>query len=254
MKQNKKALFLKAMCMLAFGIMSSKIVYAEGLSIGGGVLFEEPAYRDYDTQIYPMPVINYDSRYFFFKGASAGVYAVHTETDQLYAQVAYLPTRFKASKTDHQALKQLDDRKASVMAGLGYTHKAGWGNIHTRALADISGHSKGVIADVSYGYPFQFDKFYIEPSVGVQWQNSKHNNYYYGVSDQESQRSGLNHYSANSGSTPYLAVNAHYSFYKNWQAFVTGRYTRLSNSIKDSPMTEGSSRNMIGIGILYHFD
>lgn len=238
---------------LLFLLCATGAAHADTFSVGAGALIEQTAYRDYDRHVYPMPVINYDSQYVFIKGASVGAYAINNDNQQLYINVAYLPGEFKTSRTDNSALKQLDNRKLSLMAGMGYSYKAEWGNIYTHVMTDISGNSKGTIADLAYGYGFRFEKLYIEPKIGVEWQNSKYNNYYFGIKQQEANRSGLAYYSANSGSTPYLAINMHYTFNENWQAFVLARYTRLSNAIKDSPMASRSSTGLMGTGVLYRF-
>jgi len=254
-RNNNLTIALKglSMSMLISLPILSHVAQASSFSLGAGALIEQTAYRDYDRQIYPMPIINYQNQYVFVKGPSAGVYAFNTESDQLYFNIAYLPGQFKTSRTDNAALKQLDNRKLSFMAGVGYSHHAKWGSLYANIMTDISGKSHGTLAELAYGYSFQFDKFYIEPKIGVEWQNHKYNDYYFGVSRSESSRSGLNYYSANSGTTPYVAVNAFYNFNQNWQAFVLARYSRVSHAVKDSPMTSRSATGLIGTGIMYRF-
>lgn len=187
-------------------------VHANELAIGAGVIFMQSAYKDYDNQVSPLPLIHYDNEYIFLKGTSAGVYSLKTENHQIYAQITYQPWEFKTSKTNDIALKQLYNRKASVMAGLGYSYMTDLGNTHLSLLTDITNKNKGVIIDFAYGYPISIGEFFIEPGIGIQWQNRKYNDYYYGISKEESIRSGLSQYKAESGSTPYIAFNANYSF------------------------------------------
>ncbi|WP_392566592.1 MipA/OmpV family protein [Utexia brackfieldae] len=251
MSKMKKTVAIS--CTLLSGIAISQLAQASSFSIGAGALVDRSAYRGYDTKVYPLPVINYDNGYLFVRGSAAGLYAYKTESDQVALQVAYLPGRFKTSHTDDYALKQLNNRKLSFMAGASYSHRADWGNINLNVMTDVSGNSKGTIADLGYGYGLHFAQLYIEPKVGLEWQDHKYNNYYYGVSDSESARSGLNKYDADNGVNPYIAVNSYYKFSKNWQAFVLARYTYLSSQIKDSPMTDRSSAVLVGAGVTYRF-
>lgn len=249
--KNRSSLAIGSLLLLtAFGQSTAS---ADDFSIGAGVLIEQSPYKDYDRQVYPMPIINWQSEYFFVTGLNAGIYALHTENHRLFVQIDYLPNQFKSSKTDNNALKKLDDRKASFMSGIGYEYKADWGDITANLLTDISGRSDGIIADMAYGYPFQLGRFHLKPQVGVAWQNRKYNDYYFGVSETESSRSGLKKYSPESGSTPYISMNAHYSINDSWDVFLIGRYVRLSNEIKDSPMTSRSSATTVATGVMYRF-
>lgn len=233
---------------------SASISLAGDWSLGAGVLFEQLPYRDYDNQVYPLPVIQYEGERVYLSGIGAGVYLLNTDSDKLYLNVYLSPVNFDPADSDDPAMKKLNKRRATAMAGIGYKHMADWGTIRTELAADVLGKSDGIIADVAYQYPLQFNKWRVEPGVGVQWQSSDHNDYYYGISHNESRRSGLDYYSAGDGFSPYAELSVHYAFNKNWRTFFTGRYTSLSSAVKDSPMTEHSSSVIFGTGVVYTFD
>lgn len=85
------------------------------------------------------------------------------------------------------------------------------------------------------------------------WNSAKENNYYYGISHRESRRSGLDSYHPNDSFNPYVEVTAKYAFAPRWQAFVSGRYTRLTNQTKDSPMVNKSGIGVLTTGVTYSF-
>lgn len=58
--------------LLALGVLiatSAGVAHAEGkFSLGAGVGVVEHPYKDYDTDVYPVPVINYEGDNFWFRG------------------------------------------------------------------------------------------------------------------------------------------------------------------------------------------
>lgn len=61
--------------LLALGVLiatSSSVAQAESdLSLGAGVGVVENAYKQYDNDVYPVPVVTYDSENFWFRGLGA---------------------------------------------------------------------------------------------------------------------------------------------------------------------------------------
>ena len=56
---------------------------------------------------------------------------------------------------------------------------------------DTLNNSNGLVGDVTYLYKFNLDALTLVPGVGVMWNSKNQNKYYYGVSANESRRSGL---------------------------------------------------------------
>lgn len=235
-------------------LISSQQTYAGEWSIGAAAAIEQLPYRSYDTQVLAAPMINYQGEYIFVQGVVAGVHLYKTETNIVNLNIYYSPLSFDPSKSDNRALRELDKRHSTAMAGVSYYHQADWGNIRAATATDILDNSKGTMIDLSYHYPIQFKSLRIETGIGAQWQDRKHNDYYFGVSHRESHNSELEYYNAKAGVSPYLALNMHYVFNKNWQALVFGRYNLLDKEVKDSPMTEKSYAGIFGLGLIYQFD
>ncbi len=81
------------------------------------------------------------------------------------------------------------------------------------------------------------------PGIGPEWNSDNQNEYYYGVSQHESNRSGMRSYDPDSSWNPYLELSANYRFLGDWSVYGAARYTRLSNEITDSPMVDKSERS-----------
>ncbi|MHA7847981.1 MipA/OmpV family protein [Serratia sp. D1N4] len=228
-------------------------VQAGEWSVGAGVAAEQLAYRDYDTQFMPVPIITYQGEQFFISGQGAGINIINTDTHGLSFNVDYSPLSFKPSDSSDPAMKKLDKRRATAMAGMGYQYNADWGTVSGKVATDVLGYSNGVLVDVGYQYLFQFGKLQLVPGIGMQWQSRSFNDYYFGVSKQESQRSGVAEYRAKSGVSSYLSLTSYYVVNDNWQLFLMGNYEQMSGTVKDSPMTGRDYSVTVATGVLYKF-
>lgn len=227
--------------------------YAGNWSVGTGVLAEKLPYRDYDAQYIPLPIVTYQGEQFFINSQGVGINILDSESHNLHLAVNYSPLSFKPADSDDPAMKQLDKRRATAMAGIGYQYHTSWGSLRSEIATDVLGYSDGVVADVGYQYRFQFGKLQLVPGFGMRWQNRAFNNYYFGISEQESQRSGIPQYQAKSGVSPYISIASYYTVNKNWQLFLIGYNEQISDTAKDSPMTDRDYSVYAMTGVLYNF-
>ena len=228
-------------------------VQASDWSVGAGVAAEQLAYRDYDTQFMPIPIVTYQGEHFFISGQGAGVNIINTDAHGLSFNIDYSSLSFKPSDSNDPTMKKLDKRRATAMAGIGYQYNTSWGTISSKAATDVLGYSDGILVDVGYQYLFQFGKLQLVPGAGMQWQSRSFNDYYFGVSKQESQRSGMSEYRAKSGVSSYLSLTSYYAVNDNWQLFLMGNYEQMSDAVKDSPMTDRDYTVTVAGGFLYQF-
>jgi outer membrane protein len=221
--------------------------------LGAGVGVSTELYRDYDRTILPIPLINYDSDNFYFRGLGGGYHLFKDAKDQLSLNAYYMPLEFKPGDTDYQPMKQLDKRKSSIMAGIVYRHTEQWGIIRTSLSADVLGHSDGILGDVAYLYPLEFNRITLSAGAGVTWASKQYNKYYFGVSGNESARSGLATYKPSDSWSPYLEMNVHHQIDANWSVNMNGRVTKLPDEVKDSPMIDTNYNSVLFVGMNYMF-
>lgn len=238
---------------LAVGLLSPVAAVADDFSLGVSAVYATSPYRGDDDKVLPFPQINYDSQHVYVKGLSAGYYLWKDPQNELSVTAVYAPWHFRPSKNDYDDMKALDRRRATVMAGLRYNHTADWGVVRAEYLGDVLDNSDGFTADLSYLYPMQLGRFSLVPGVGAMWASEDQNNYYYGVSRNESRRSGLREYHADDGWSPYVQLTVNYAITQSWHTYVLARYLRLSDEAKDSPMTDRQSIGLIGVGTTYSF-
>ncbi|BCU55932.1 MipA/OmpV family protein [Enterobacter kobei] len=222
-------------------------------SVGAGVGVLETPYKDYDRKVVPVPVITYEGDDFWFRGLGGGYYLWNDESDKLSVTAYYSPFEFKPKDSDNWQLRQLDKRKATLMAGLSYVHNTQYGFLRTSLAGDTLDNSNGISWDLAWLYRYTNGGLTLTPGIGVEWSSENMNEYYYGVSGKESRRSGLDRYDPDSDWSPYLELSASYKLSDDWSVYGVGRYTHLSSEVKDSPMVDKSWAGALSAGVTYSF-
>lgn len=251
----KKHIVLVALC---FAWLCSGVAFAAegkvGVKVGLGVGIGNAEYKDTGASYLPLPMVSYEGERFYVRGLSAGVHIFKNQMHEISANVSYLAQSFDASDSDDWAMRQLDDRSSSMLAGLSYILSTNYGNAKISANADVLGKSHGFLVDASYGYPVQVgDKVTVVPHGGILWNSSQYNDYYYGISSKESGKSGLKKYKADAGISPYLGFSSQVRITDSLGVFLSGRLIFLDDEIKDSPMVDKDVKYSLGTGFTYNF-
>lgn len=82
---------LKLLALGVFIATSASVAHAESnLTLGAGVGVVEHPYKDYDSDVYPIPVIAYESENFWFRGLGGGYYLWNDNADKLSIMAYWL--------------------------------------------------------------------------------------------------------------------------------------------------------------------
>jgi outer membrane protein len=227
--------------------------HPSGWSLGVGAAWAPSPYRSYDNKALPLPLVSYEGKSFYFRGASAGYKLLSTRNDELSILVSPFTNRFRHQDTDDARLRQLSNRDISGMAGVAWKHTAEWGVISTSAQKEFTGHGGGTLLDAGYSYPLPKGALTLVPTVGVSRSNSALNDYYYGVSGREALRSGLSAYHAGGGTAPYVNLMAIYHLSPSWVTSGGMRYTMLPDAVKDSPMVNAEHTRSFFVSLSHVF-
>ena len=224
-----------------------------GLSLGAGVSVSTSEYKGDGTGITPIPLLNYEGEYLFVRGLSAGAHLYKDDANEVSLVVSYLSQSFDASESDNRAMQRLDDRDSSMSAGAAYSLRTDWGTAKLSLVADVLGTSNGFIADASYAYPFKYSFLKLKPVAGIEWTSGDYNDYYYGVDANESLRSGLSGYEAESGFSPYLGLSVKIGLAQDFDLMLSTKTKWLSKEITDSPMVDRDVNHSFAAGLTYSF-
>ncbi|MEC5208987.1 outer membrane protein [Psychrobacter sp. PL15] len=222
------------------------------LSVGLNVMVTDSAYDTDGTEVRVLPSVFYDNNKIYARGAQAGAYLINDGTNELsvYAQLA--GSEFDPDDADG-ALSGLDKRKASAAAGITYLRRTPIGGFRGQIATDILGRSDGSIGRLTYLTKFTRDKLTVYPSIGVEWNDENYNEYYYGVSNEESSRTGVAAYSPDQSFSPYISVSANYDINDKLAGFASQSFNYLSDEQYDSPMVDSRTESTTTLGLLYKF-
>ena len=221
------------------------------LSVGVNLMAVNSAYDLEDSyELRVLPGVFYDNNRVYARGAQAGAYLINDGANQLsvYAQLA--GNEFDPDDANG-ALRGLDKRKASAAAGLTYMRLTPIGGFRAQIATDILDRSGGNTARLSYLAKITKDKLTVYPSF--EYYDADYNNYYYGVSNEESTRTGVDGYESNNSLNPYINISANYDFNDKWAGFANQSLSYLPNEQYDSPMVNSRTESTTTLGLLYKF-
>lgn len=222
------------------------------LSVGVNVTHHSKAHAN-DDDFTIMPQAFYDNNRWYIEGAEAGYYPYKDNKNHLRVGVSYDGRDFDPSDATQDSLKSLDKRDWSALAHASYMHITPYGGLKAKITTDALNRHNGQTITLSHLSKFTKDKVTIYPEFGVTWQSKKYNQYYYGVSAEESARSGVESYQADSGFVPFVTATASYQLNDHLSVFGNQRVEWLSSTQKNSPMTDGALDSKTRLGVNYKF-
>ena len=229
------------------------IVSANSTSIGLGIGWGNSPYKNYSSKFYPVPHIDYDNGLFFIDDLSAGIYAYNKNNQSLSIGARYLSNEFKPHDSDNHQLRILDSRHSTLLAEIEYSIDTNFGSFSSSIGVDVLNESNSLLANTDYSIPYMQGSLIIVPTIGINWANSKHNDYYYGIPHKESSRSKLHYFNADNSFTPYAGIGMQYLLTDNISTFGSLHIDKLTGDAADSPMVNNSTVTSIYMGISYKF-
>lgn len=244
--------YLRVSLCLVF-ILASSAVSASDFSVGGAVAVGDFGYRKASAKILPVPLVNYEYGDFYLHTLNTGYYLLRDDVNDVALTAGLGALSFNPSDSDDVRMKKLDKRKNAVMAGILINNRFHWGAFRTSVGQDVSGNSRGIVADTAYLYPVRTGKLTVTPGVGVSWSNGKFNQYYYGVSSDEARRSGLAQYAPGDSLAFYMELSAFYQVNRNWYLTSSIKVTELNGAVAESDIIAGGISTQLMAGFGYRF-
>lgn len=226
---------------------------ADPTSLGFGANISDSPYKGYGASYDPLPHIDYDNGDFFIDDTSFGSYLYNNNDQELSMGLAYLANEFNPKASSNKQLKQLNKRHATLVAQLLYSATTPIGLFSASLSGDVLNESNSMLIDVNYSVPIFANLWTFVETFGMNWANSQHNDYYYGISHSESMHSNLAPYHAKSSITPYMAITANYALTNKINTYIGVRVDKLMDDVKHSPMIANSTVPNFYGGIYYQF-
>lgn len=228
--------------------------HLDGLTVGALASFSSNTYA-VDDKIGVIPLVLYDNDFFYMEGSELGFYGHKDDKNWFRVGASYDARHFNPENAKIDALKALDERKPSANIVLSYMRITPIGGLEIKAGTDMMDRSGG--QTVSFAHRSRFvladDKLTIYPKFGAIWHSDDYNNYYYGVSIDESTRAGIQEYKPKDGISPFVGVSVKYQFSKQFGIFGNQNVQWLSSTQKDSPLTDDKIDVGTNLGVTYTF-
>ncbi len=228
--------------------------YLDGLNIGVLASAGSAAYA-IDDKVGVVPFASYDSDYFYIEGIEAGFYAYKDDENWFRTGINYERRNFKPDDAVMDSLKGLDERKSSANLVLSYMRITPIGGFEIKAGTDMMDRSGGQTASIAHRSRFVFadDTLTVYPKFGVNWYSQDYNQYYFGVSEAESAKTGLDVYEAKSSYAPFVSISGQYKLTDHVGIFTHAKAEWLSSTQKDSPLTDDDMDIGVNAGLTYNF-
>lgn len=161
--------------------------------------------------------------------------------------------------------KTFGSAKSSAKVFEGYKSQSGdvtfkvdgyWQFLNLSLEQDISGHSKGLTADLGVEIPLieLGSSFVLVADAGMQWASSNYNQYNYGINSKQVDNSvGRVAYDVGSTINYSVGLTALYQLNKDWDLIASAQYTKLDDAIADSPLIDTDHTSSVFLAATYHF-
>lgn len=229
-------------------------------TIGPAVSATDSPYAGEGLRIRPFPLVTYQGERFYWWGVTLGVHLLKTERFTLDAIVSGRFDGFDSGDLGRNELAEngvdidsLADRDDAADAGFSLRWNRGDGELHLRAIADVTGTSEGYELSADYVHRFRVGKTTLIPGVGVQWLSDDLADYYYGVRSSET-FSGTP-YQPGAAVIPRVSLTFARPLAGKWRLQGLLQYRILPDELTDSPLLERDSDGVASlvIGVVRSF-
>ena len=158
--------------------------------------------------------------------------------------------RYVGERKADDEIKGLDNVDWSAEAGLGIGYEQRNWRVFTDVRYGFVGHNAWVGDVGADGIAYPLPGLTLTAGPRLSFGDNKFASTYFGVSNQESQASGLNQYDASGGLLGAgVEIGARYLFNERWGVEGAANWQRLVNSAADSPVTQTGSDDQYSVRI-----
>lgn len=153
-------------------------------------------------------------------------------------------------------LAGLDDRRATLRGRLGVTRKFGRGwQVSAGTTPDLLGRDGGTLVDLGIGYGWSMTPtLHASLGAGGTWGNRRYMQSYFGITPEESRRSGHPAYAPGSGLRDIGAgFGLRTTFGREWVSFASLGISQMQGPTVDSPLTRQRSLWSLTAGLARRF-
>jgi len=221
-------------------------------AVGGG-LAVVPTYSGSDNyRLRAVPLGQATYKRFFVGASGIGAIVYRDRNWQFRANLA--PSRGRAEDDDSH-LRGLGDIDSTLRAGLFGSYRTRHIDTRLQINSDVAGRGQGTLVrlDVAY-FALVNSRLYLSVGPGITWASNEYTQSLFGVTAEQSARSGLPVFAADGGvNSLRLSAAALYRFSYRWIGSASVSVSELHGDAARSPITHATTQTLLFAGALYRF-
>ena len=241
---------------VSFANLAQQPDSAPSWGLGVAVVSSQQAYTGIDRDNKVLPILSYENRYVRIIGPEVAVKLPSYQLNQ--SNTFKFNVIGKYDFTDYEQddaliLNGMEDRDGGFWLGFRTEWQNPLAEISVELATEVAGDSEGSSANISVEKTWHFAGNYMfTPRIGVNWQNKKYIDYYYGVCANEVSAERA-FYQGEAGTNREVGARLAHLFNHRHFIFLDMSVTSLATEIKDSPLVDRSSENRLLFAYIYNF-
>jgi len=211
----------------------------EKITIGFGPYIQSQPYKNVDDMILASPVFFYDNGIVYARWTRFGIYFLGSAGEEFSwgFSLTAQPRTNGYSPDDSPHMNGMSEKESSWEGGVAFSAGLNDSFLEIIYLHDLLDKYNSYMITFEVGHTLKFDKITFYPSVVAVYQNKGFLNYYYGVTQEES---NLVHpeYSTDSDFKFEAQTYISYPITDKLSVFFNAKIDWLSNEAKNSPLIE----------------
>lgn len=222
--------------------------------IGGGIVARPEFPGSDSTELLPLPMfdVTYDDRWFFNRD---GLGARIVNDARWLLSVSVAADLVQRDESDAEHLRGTGDVDRTAVALLKGGYRIGPIQAVLAIATDVADEGHGTVVDLLLSTRSQLmPRLALDYGIAGRWIDREHARTFFGIGADQSARSGLPVYAAESGLGEVRAfVTALYTISPRWIVSAGGAIASLQGDATDSPIVEDDSYVMANAAVLYRF-
>lgn len=225
------------------------------LSIGAGVLVGPEYVGSDETEVTPVPFIDYRYQDWFFASTSEGIGVQYPATPNLKLGARLSPD-FGREEDDGEILEGMGDIDPTVLGGVFADFGAGYWNVRASIDGDIIGEGHdGVTGTLDLSWGTRFDNGgTFKVTTGITMMDEDYAQAFFGVTPEQSAASGNEVADPGAGMRDvHFGISGTYPLLDRVTAIASLTFTNLNGDAQEGPITEEDSYVTGVFGVAYTF-
>lgn len=220
------------------------------LSVGFGVLVNQEAYRDVDTEYPAIPLVDLRWKRLYVRGINIGYEWFRGDRNK--AALTLRPQFTDLDEDDSPYFAGMEDRDLAAMLGLDWDIDLGNRfSLELTGEADVTGRNEGAVGSVKLSRVFIHKrKTLIIPELSLQYNDQNFNDYYYGVRLSEA-LANRPFYEPDGGINTQVSLLVRHDFTDKFSFLTILSSEWLGSEITDSPLVDQDYSTTLITGVTW---